>query len=650
MRNLSSDADIVKATLNTRAEEVCKLLLPGGKQVGREWHAGDVRGGPGDSLKVCLDGKKIGLWKDFAGSPKDAGDLLALWQQCRGVEFKTALHDAAKWAGVPLNGKCTGGNGIVQGAPVPAKPAEAKAARDTGEGWARCVEALGDAEIESLAKWRSYSVEFVRWLKTQELIGLHEGMTAFPVHEFGKVIGWHYRIKADGTWRVDGGCKMQPLVIGDPTSGLAAVFESQWDGFALMDKLGWPEKQEPLAIIVTRGASNGKLVRGLIESGSKVMAFVQNDTPAEKWLEDVSAHAGNSTVKRVVIPLPHKDLNDWTRAGASEANIRKAIRDAVVFRETQGAGLERCIVTGGELAKMQVEPREFILRPFFKAGDLGIIFAKRGECKTWLSMLCSEAIASGGCAGPWKAEKPASVLYVDGEMPLEETRRRSGLLAGAAGTPSSRVNFLHHEVYFEGTGKTLNLADPDTQATITTLLVALACKVLVLDNLGCLFYGLKENEADSWEKVLPWLLQLRRLKIAVILVAHAGRNGEVRGTSRREDQAFWCLKLERRGEDASGEGTAFVTMFTKNRNALDEDCPSLSWSLVEREGVMTVSAKPITGVQLLVSWVEAGLSSASDIAAEMRVSKGQVSKLAKKAVEMGLITNNGGYYGARKAA
>ena len=66
---------------------------------------------------------------------------------------------------------------------------------------------------------------------------------------------------------------------------------------------------------------------------------------------------------------------------------------------------------------------------------------------------------------------------------------------------------------------------------------------MFLDNLSCLFSGIKENDADAWELVLPWLLEMRRNRIAVIIVAHAGRNGYMRGTSRREDAAFWIIQL-----------------------------------------------------------------------------------------------------------
>ena len=61
-------------------------------------------------------------------------------------------------------------------------------------------------------------------------------------------------------------------------------------------------------------------------------------------------------------------------------------------------------------------------------------------------------------------------------------------------------------------------------------------------------------------------------------------------------------------------------------------------------GAATVTAKPISGVDLLVSWVRAGLESASDIATEMGISKGQVSKLAKRAERLGEIVIEGRCY------
>jgi twinkle protein len=56
---------------------VLARLLPAGRAVGAEWHAGSLRGEPGDSLRVRLRGDRAGAWCDFATGDK-GGDPVSL--------------------------------------------------------------------------------------------------------------------------------------------------------------------------------------------------------------------------------------------------------------------------------------------------------------------------------------------------------------------------------------------------------------------------------------------------------------------------------------------------------------------------------------------------------------------------------------------
>lgn len=58
---------------------------------------------------------------------------------------------------------------------------------------------------------------------------------------------------------------------------------------------------------------------------------------------------------------------------------------------------------------------------------------------------------------------------------------------------------------------------------------------MVLDNLSTLFRSGKEYESDSWLPIQNWLLSLRSLNKLVLLIHHAGKSGQQRRTSRRED-------------------------------------------------------------------------------------------------------------------
>jgi len=271
--------------------------------------------------------ERLWFWKCFTGC--GSGDEITFIEKAKGLSNGDAIRLFLGMAGVERNGAST-----AQTTPTKDDPSRQK--QDMETVWRRCVEAFMDEHVEKLAKWRGYSVGLVSWLKAQGLIGLYKGHIAFPVHEGGATVGIHYRLKTDGSWRFyPTGGTTRLLVIGDPKqTPLVVMFESQWDGLAIMDTLSWHTKETPLfAVIVTRGASNGRLIQGLIEPDSTVLAFMQNDPSAEKWLQDVCAHVGNSIVKRVATPTPHNDWNDWTRAGATEKDIQKAIKEAVLVQQ-----------------------------------------------------------------------------------------------------------------------------------------------------------------------------------------------------------------------------------------------------------------------------------------------------------------------------
>jgi len=306
--------------------------------------------------------------------------------------------------------------------------------------------------------------------------------------------------------------------------------------------------------------------------------------------------------------------------------------------------LAKAICASAELANLTVPVREPISGEWFKQGDLGFIFGPRGLGKTWLAMFLARKIAEGGSVADWNVHKPRRVLYVDGEMSLDSIRERDTALSTA---PTDGMFYLQHEALFHLTGQVLNLTNPIIQAALLEQCLRDKLEVLLLDNLSCLFTGIKENDADAWEKVLPWLLELRRNRISVIFIAHAGRNGFMRGTSRREDAAFWIIQLaEAKDAGEVQNGAQFVARFVKNRNATEAECPPLEWhfSLPKGETRARVSWKKMSTMQIFRQWIEDGMNSASDIAEEMCISKGQVSKMAKRAIAEGWLKKDGRDY------
>jgi putative DNA primase/helicase len=177
-------------------------------------------------------------------------------------------------------------------------------------------------------------------------------------------------------------------------------------------------------------------------------------------------------------------------------------------------------------------------------------------------------------------------------------------------------------------------------------------KVLFLDNLSTLATGIRENEADSWELVNPWLLDLRRRKIAVVIIHHAGRSGEMRGTTKREDNVFWIIALDDMKNDADDKrGARFISRFTKASRNTQDEIPAYEWHFVtESNGELSIKHKPAQSLAVFRSVIESGVIKCDEIADAMKLPKYAISRMAKQAEVAGWLTRpRRGEYGIKEA-
>jgi hypothetical protein len=207
--------------------------------------------------------------------------------------------------------------------PIPGKAfREAKAIMQAPQAfdWQPCVAAFNEKHLDYLSEWRGLTGRFCSWLQMRGLVGLCENCIAFPVNnKQGHVIAAHCRPKS-GKWFYKPGAPVQPFIVGNlSTAKQVHLFESQWDMFAFMDRTEL-YLEPSVAFVCTRGAGNAKLVQGLFREGASVCAWPQNDKPGMEWLGELPRHSA-VPVARAMIPAPHEDLNDWTRAGATAEDI-----------------------------------------------------------------------------------------------------------------------------------------------------------------------------------------------------------------------------------------------------------------------------------------------------------------------------------------
>ncbi|MFM2199329.1 MAG: hypothetical protein RLZZ505_2761 [Verrucomicrobiota bacterium] len=246
-------------------------------------------------------------------------------------------------------------------------------------------------------------------------------------------------------------------------------------------------------------------------------------------------------------------------------------------------------------------------------------------------MLLAKAVTENIAFGEWAAgENAFRLVYWDAEMNLPDVQERALLI----GMESERLFWLQHERVYEVLKRSLNIADRADQLAISSMLED--GDVFIIDNLSTASCGMAENDNDAFDLIKGWILELRSRKISVIIVHHAGRNGNMRGASRREDMAHWIISLK--DDSSDGDIKTWVTRFAKCRNCKATEAPGLRWTINTVEGKLTYSCATHTGPEAMLALIREGVVTASDLAGELGVSAGCVSKWAKKLELAGRIT------------
>ena len=153
--------------------------------------------------------------------------------------------------------------------------------------------------------------------------------------------------------------------------------------------------------------------------------------------------------------------------------------------------------------------------------------------------------------------------------------------------------------------------------------------------MSTLFASGRENEAESWLPVQAWLLKLRRQGRTVVIVHHAGKGKEQRGTSRREDILDVVLNLKHPADYEPSQGCRFEVHFEKARGLTGEATASFEAKLEIREGAVLWTTSSIEDAHLQdILDLEKRGKSVREIAKELGMSKSAVQRaLAKQRVK-----------------
>lgn len=261
-----------------------------------------------------------------------------------------------------------------------------------------------------------------------------------------------------------------------------------------------------------------------------------------------------------------------------------------------------------ELMEMQLPHRRHLVIPWLRQGESSMIFAAPGVGKSLFALDIALSVAGGGKAlGVWQTgagdsnteggqrEKAPEatrdsnaetapcgwkVLYVDGEMPLDDIRDRANMLMQGKiqqedGFDREQVgqnlHFMARHQQDDILADFVDLADADSRRNLLARIQRERIDLVILDNLSTLAAFEDENAASSFNGPVDFLQRLKSIGTACILVHHTNKGGEEFRGSSRIATTFETLALLKAaaappfiedGQEDDGESDSSASAFT----------------------------------------------------------------------------------------
>ena len=444
------------------------------------------------------------------------------------------------------------------------------------------------------------------------------GIQRIPVDRSKKKV-WQGSNMADGVLTIEGEPGAPEIVVEAVMDGLSARLSGEY------------------TVVILFSASTVKKLSPL--NLKNPVFFFDNDDAGRKATEKAAEILPDAkSVDWSIAPANCKDLNDLFRTGHLEA-INRMVETA---RRCSGtSGFDQCIFNIREFCQFQFPERRKYLPPWLQESSIILVTGYRGVGKTFFEMGVADAVTGGKQFGQWTGADAVPTLILDGEMTPQDMVERSE----AMGLTSERKAplYLYSDAFATQHGlPRAHLANEEWRIGIKEKLLSLGVKLWFVDNIASLSAGLDENSKQDWDPINQWLIDLRFAGITTTLLHHVSKDGHQRGTSAREDNIDISIVLKPPCNYQTEDGARFVVHFSKARVrtselhlladtefklTTDQDGRYVwTWGGVRQQNKVEILRMLDDGVQQ------------KEIAEQLGISKGQVSKLRSRLVQDGFLT------------
>lgn len=297
---------IVAAQLALKVEDVVRWLLPKGERIGQDWCVGGISGEPGKSLKVCLQGEKLGRWADFAEG-NTAGDLLDLIAATQQIPLGRAIREACTFLGIERQEWGSRKQTYAE----PERPKNAQAI----------------SKAPAVATWLASRKITPETAARYKLVADGDGVIVYPYIRDGKLLHLKFRTVREKKFWASAGT--EPCLFGwqglAPGARAVILVEGEQDCLA-MAEYGLQ------ALSIPFGAGKGAKHQWIenewenLERFDTIFLATDMDGPGMETTQELAERLGRHRVRAV--KLPRKDANDCLMQNVDRTEIVQAVKAA----------------------------------------------------------------------------------------------------------------------------------------------------------------------------------------------------------------------------------------------------------------------------------------------------------------------------------
>lgn len=216
-----------------------------------------------------------------------------------------------------------------------------------------------------------------------------------------------------------------------------------------------------------------------------------------------------------------------------------------------------------DFLQLKLDPIDFVIEPILPVSNSGMIFAPTGVGKTYVMLYMAYCVAIGApTCFVWDIPHARPVTYIDGEMDQLTLQERLTEIVKSFLPVTPQPGYLKIITPDQQPKYPPRINTKEGRARIEEHLQPGGFGIL--DNIVTLCPGGDEKESEDWSVIQEWILYLRRNRISLFMVQHAGKSGDQIGTSKKEIQLSCNIKL-RDLSTSREDGLRVATSLTKLR-------------------------------------------------------------------------------------